>query len=338
MARTAGITQEQVNLVAAELRSQGITPGVRNVREKLGTGSNQTIQAMLQNWQKAQPVPVATADMPPEALPPELVRALQAALASAKAGVAAEYQEAIASAHAQRDRATQDALTQYDEYERQLQLAADLNAENIALHTRCTELQKQVDVLNVRNREREAAEKRAAAAEAKLAMLEALPAKVLELEQAAKATAAAHAEAINKLEAAHNAAIAHQNLMSQREKDAVSAQLLEVKSERDTLRSALAEAQSKAAELGKELGDVRKAAEAQAQALRAEVREAKTCTKVAEEKAAAVTAELSNAQGRISVLQTQADKAEKLQEQLFKLQAMLPPSDGKNPAQKLAKR
>ena len=97
MARTAGITQEQVNLAAAELVAAGKTPGVRNVREALGTGSNQTIQAMLQHWQKAQPLPAA-ADAEPVELPPELLQAMQAALGSAKAATAAEYQEAIASA------------------------------------------------------------------------------------------------------------------------------------------------------------------------------------------------------------------------------------------------
>ncbi len=305
MARTAGITQEQVNLAAAELAAAGKTPGVRNVRELLGTGSNQTVQAMLQHWQKSQPAPAVGVDGPAEALPPELVQVLQAAIGGAKSAVAAEYQEALSMAHAQRDRAAQDAHDQYAEFERQQALSGELSHENVKLAAKNGELQKQVDALSASDRQRQIAEKLVAAAEAKLLLLEPLPAKVQELERAAKAAAEAHAKALNELKTAHTAELARVTEEHSRTRQALE-------------QSAAALSQAKAE--GVAMGATLKDAEGRILGLDSELTETKIARKAADDKAASAALELSNAQGRISVLQEQASQAEALRERVFKLQ------------------
>lgn len=324
MARTAGITQEQVNVVAAELVAAGKVPGVRNVRDVLGTGSNQTVQAMLQVWQKAQPAPKMDADAPAEPLPPELVQVLQAALASAKAGVAGEFQDAIASALAQRDRATQDALTQYSEYERQLENSALLSREAMELRGKNGELQKQVDALRESDQQRQAAEKRAAAAEATIA---ALQAKLQEQEAIAKASTEAHGRELQALKAAQAEALAKAQAQAQTAQEKAAAELAQS-------AQALTKAQAEGQELGKSL----KAAEGRISTLQGELAEAAKGKKAAEEKAGATALELSNAQGRISVLQEQAAKVETLQQRVFKLEAQLPPAEPEKAPQKGGKR
>jgi len=323
MARTPSITQEQVNLAAAELVAAGKTPGVRNVRELLGTGSNQTVQAMLQHWQKAQPLPQAT-DAEPVELPPELLQALQVALGGAKAATAAEYQEAIASAHAQRDRATQDALTQYREYEQQLENAALLSREAMELRGKNGELQKQVDALSESDKLRQDAEKRAAAAEATVA---ALQAKLQEQEGLAKASAEAHGRELQALKTAHAETLAKAQAQSQTAQEKAAAELAQS-------AQALTKAQAEGVELGKAV----KAAESRISGLQGELAKAQAGQKATEEKAAAQALELSKAEGRISVLQEQAAKVETLQQRVFKLEAQLPPDEPEKVATKPGKR
>lgn len=323
MARTSSITQEQVNIAAAELVAAGKVPGVRNVRELLGTGSNQTVQTMLQHWQKGQPLPAAVESDQVE-LPPALVQALQAALSSAKADTAAEFQEAIASAHAQRDRATQDALTQYREYEQQLENAALLSREAMELRGKNGELQKQVDALSESDKQRQAAEQRHAAAEATIA---ALQAKLQEQEAIAKASTEAHGRELQALKTAHAETLAKAQAQAQTAQEKAAAELAQS-------AQALTKAQAEGVELGKSL----KAAEGRISTLQGELAEAAKGKKAAEEKAGATALELSKAEGRISVLQEQAAKVETLQQRVFKLEAQLPPAEPEKAPQKGGKR
>lgn len=322
MARTPSITQEQVNLAATELVAAGKTPGVRNVRELLGTGSNQTVQAMLQHWQKAQPLPTAD-DAEPVELPPELVQALQAALGSAKAATAAEYQEAIASAQAQRDRATQDALTQYDEYERQLENTALLSREAMELRGKNVELEKQVEGLRESDKQRQAAEQRAAAAEATIA---ALQAKLQEQAELAKAATEAHGRELQAMKSTHADTLA---------KLQAEGQLAAEKARQELAQSAqaLAKAQAEGVELVKDL----KTAEGLISGLQADLGKAQSGQKAAEDKAGAIALELSNAQGQITLLKERAALVETLQQRVFKLEAHLPPAEPEKTAQKAGK-
>lgn len=231
MARTASITQEQVNLAAEQLRNEGKTPGVRNVRELLGMGSNQTVQAMLATWYKARPEPQLPA-AEDEELPAELVHVLKSVIAGAKRGVSSEYEEAVRSAFAVRDSAVQDALGQYKELEELRSSFEYQSKENTALAAKAKELQKQVDSLHESEEQRGKAENRAAAAEAKVALLEPLTAKLEEAAKAAKEAAAAHEAAMKAQAAEHAQALASaraeaQKLHEQGEKTANAVRELE---------------------------------------------------------------------------------------------------------------
>lgn len=322
MARTASITQEQVNLAAGELVAAGKTPGVRNVRELLGTGaSNQTIQTMLRAWQQAQPAPAVAEQAE---VPAELLQALQVALGTAKAATAAEYQAAITSALSQRDRATEDALKQYGEYEQQLENAALLSREAMELRGQNGELQKQVDALRESDKQRQAAEQRAAGAEATIA---ALQAKLQEQEALAKAATEAHGRELQALKSAHAEALGKVQADAQRAAEKAAAELAQS-------AQALTKAQAEGVELGKAV----KAAEGRISGLQGDLAKAQGGQKAAEDKAAGVALELSKAEGRISVLQEQAAKVETLQQRVFELQAQLPPAEPAKTAQKPGKR
>lgn len=54
MGRESGLTQDEVNAVADQLRASGVKPTARAVREALGTGSMATILKHLQVWQSQQ--------------------------------------------------------------------------------------------------------------------------------------------------------------------------------------------------------------------------------------------------------------------------------------------
>jgi len=325
MARTPSITQEQVNLAAGELVAAGKTPGVRNVRELLGTGSNQTIQTMLQAWQQAQPAPVVAEQAE---VPAELLQALQAALGTAKAATAAEYQAAITLALSQRDRANEDALKQYEEYERQVENAAVLSREAMELRGQNGELQKQVDGLRESDKQRQAAEQRAAGAEATIA---ALQAKLQEQAELAKAATEAHGRELQALKTAHAEALAKLQADAQRASEKAAAELAQS-------AQALAKAQAEGLEQGKAL----KAAEGRISGLQGDLAKAQGGQKAAEDKAAGVALELSNAQGQMTQLKDQlkerAALVETLQQRVFKLEAQLPPAEAVKAAPKAGKR
>jgi colicin import membrane protein len=69
-----GITFEQVAAAADALVGEGQQPTIRAIRERLGTGSPNTVHKHLTAWREASPVAVATA--------PELPQALTAAIAA----------------------------------------------------------------------------------------------------------------------------------------------------------------------------------------------------------------------------------------------------------------
>lgn len=69
MGRELSITQEQVTAAINEIKAEGGKPSLRNVRDRLGSGSNGTIARMMQNNTSAS----VNADL---VLPPELQRAI----------------------------------------------------------------------------------------------------------------------------------------------------------------------------------------------------------------------------------------------------------------------
>lgn len=195
MARTSTITLEQVAQIAQELQAQGITPGVRAVRERLGSGSNQTIQNLLMQWRSAQPAvaeaPIATAVAPTEGF----MQALGQELQRVQAATAATYEAAVAEAIAARDTASNDALATYTENER---LTSELEQRTSALHElqgRSAAQEAQLKALTQADAQRIAAERDAATLRAQLEMqAAALATAQKERESAEKKAEAAMAE------------------------------------------------------------------------------------------------------------------------------------------------
>ena len=94
-----GITFEQVSAAADALRGEGMNPTIKAVRERLGTGSPNTIHEHLKKWREARPVAAVAA---PE-LPASLASALAEEIARAAASARAEVQESLVQAQAELD-------------------------------------------------------------------------------------------------------------------------------------------------------------------------------------------------------------------------------------------
>lgn len=96
MART-GVTFEQVSAAADALAGEGKTPSITAVREKLGTGSPNTIHAHLKTWREARPVARAEA----VELPADLRNAIAHEMQKAASAARAEVQELLVQAQAE---------------------------------------------------------------------------------------------------------------------------------------------------------------------------------------------------------------------------------------------
>jgi len=84
-----GITFEQVAATADALVGEGLQPAIRAVRERLGTGSPNTIHKHLVRWRDARPVASATAPELPQALATAISTEIERAVAEARATVEA---------------------------------------------------------------------------------------------------------------------------------------------------------------------------------------------------------------------------------------------------------
>ena len=79
-----GITFEQVAAAADGLAGEGQQPTIRAVRERLGTGSPNTIHKHLTAWREARPVAAATAPELPHALAASISAEIERAAAQAR--------------------------------------------------------------------------------------------------------------------------------------------------------------------------------------------------------------------------------------------------------------
>lgn len=298
MARTASITLEQVAKAAETLRANGKTPGVRNVREVLGTGSNQTIQALLIEWQNQQPAVALPAAL---AASEGFMQAVASELARVQALTAEGYELGIAEAVAARDAAMAATQSQFDENEL---LHAKLAEQAKALHEtqgKAAALEKQVAGMQELEAAKAFAEQRAAAAEAKVVLLEGRAKEADELRTSALATAKAHEKALQEQAEAHAKALAARDAEAQKLRDAGAAQSSELREKDKALHAALARAE----ELAKQAAGMKESEAARAQAeQRAAVAEAKLS--IQEPRAALV----DGLQARISELVAQLPKAE----------------------------
>lgn len=86
-----GITFEQVAAAADGLAGEGQQPTIRAVRERLGTGSPNTIHKHLTAWREARPVAAATAPELPHALAASISAEIERAAAQARGEIRAAW-------------------------------------------------------------------------------------------------------------------------------------------------------------------------------------------------------------------------------------------------------
>lgn len=108
-----GITFEQVAAAADALVGEGQQPTIRAIRERLGTGSPNTVHRHLTAWREARPVAAAAAPELPQALTAAIATEIERAAAQARAeiegrlvqaqGEAAELSAAGEAIEAERD-------------------------------------------------------------------------------------------------------------------------------------------------------------------------------------------------------------------------------------------
>ena len=93
-----GITFEQVAAAADGLAGEGQQPTIRAVRERLGTGSPNTIHKHLTAWREARPVAAATAPELPHALAASISAEIERAAAQARGEIQGRLVQAQAEA------------------------------------------------------------------------------------------------------------------------------------------------------------------------------------------------------------------------------------------------
>lgn len=93
MART-GITFEQVEAAADAIRGEGLQPTINAVRERLGTGSPNTIHRHLTAWRSARPQAVTVTTELPASLTNAIATEIERAAASARAEIESKLVQA----------------------------------------------------------------------------------------------------------------------------------------------------------------------------------------------------------------------------------------------------
>jgi len=93
MART-GVTFEQVEAVADAIRGEGLQPTINAVRERIGTGSPNTIHKHLTAWRSARPQAVTVTTELPVSLTSAIATEIERAAASARAEIESKLVQA----------------------------------------------------------------------------------------------------------------------------------------------------------------------------------------------------------------------------------------------------
>ena len=93
-----GITFEQVAAAADALVGEGLQPAIRAVRERLGTGSPNTVHKHLVRWREVRPVASSAAPELPQALAAAISTEIERAVSQARATVEARLVQAQAEA------------------------------------------------------------------------------------------------------------------------------------------------------------------------------------------------------------------------------------------------
>jgi len=93
----AGVTAEQVIAAAEAIAAQGDRPSVRSIRDRLETGSFNTIQRYLSEWRETRPQITQAA----YELPAELANAFGKELRRGAESATAELRAELSEAHAE---------------------------------------------------------------------------------------------------------------------------------------------------------------------------------------------------------------------------------------------
>lgn len=202
MGREPAIKQDEVNAVAEQLRSAGVKPTARAIRETLGMGSMATVLKYLQVWQSHQVRSPDTPAVIPQALQKALVDFIAQEVTTAKATVEADLAAAQQSNH--------DLISESErlavELEREQASVQSLQAEKAGLSGRLSQLTSDLEEAKaIAVTERTAAEQ-ARTENAKLELrLEGMPRLESEIE---RLKAALEAERSGKAAAEQQAAVA----------------------------------------------------------------------------------------------------------------------------------
>lgn len=93
-----GITLDQVSAVADTLVGEGLQPTIRAIRERLGTGSPNTIHKHLTTWREARPAPVVKAPELPQSIADAITAEIDRAAAKARGEIEDRLNQALAEA------------------------------------------------------------------------------------------------------------------------------------------------------------------------------------------------------------------------------------------------
>jgi chromosome segregation ATPase len=292
-----GITFEQVSATADALVGEGQQPTIKAVRDRLTTGSPNTIHEHLKRWREARPVAAVAA--------PELPQALTAA-------IAAEIERAAAQARGEIEGRLVQAQAETDEltaYGNQLEVERDELAEQVAALTSERDTlagkaaQQAADLADAQQRiEREQQAAEAARVELAKAQLKA---------ESQAETVKAQAAEIERLRAALDAE--GKARVSAEQQAAVLAAKLEGMTDRATKAEARGEViEKQAQQSAQELNSARVQVQAQQGALDAAAREIDSAKAAASEaRAEAKKAGEAAAELRGRLAQQTADKGKK---------------------------
>ncbi len=180
MGRESVITQEEVNVVADQLRATGAKPTARAVREALGGGSMATVLKHLQVWQGRQVRPPETQAVLPVGLQRALVDFIAQEVASAKVTLETDLVTA--------QQANQDLIAESERLaaalEREQSTVESLQADKAELTGRLGQLTKDLDDVRAEAAAQREAAEHARTEKAKLELrLEGVPRLEAEIER-----------------------------------------------------------------------------------------------------------------------------------------------------------
>ena len=96
--KSIGINYEMVSAAADGLVGEGLPPTIRAIRERLGSGSPNTIHKHLTTWREARPVSAAAAAELPQSLSAAIGAEIERAAAAARSEIEGRLVQAQAEA------------------------------------------------------------------------------------------------------------------------------------------------------------------------------------------------------------------------------------------------